>query len=131
MTVYATYDPTGTITGFYPDVIAYGKIPEPNIEIDEATHRDAILNPGKHSVQGGKLIAAAVWPPAPSADDQKRAADFPILGQIHALEKLQTPDLMRGALLGSPAVDPATGRTPMQQLQYIDQQIAELRKKLQ
>ena len=41
---------TGAIIGFYPEHIAYPSIPEPNIEIDAATHLDCINNPGKRQV---------------------------------------------------------------------------------
>lgn len=41
---------TGDILGYYPDNIGYASIPEPYIEIDEATHLDCINNQGKRKV---------------------------------------------------------------------------------
>lgn len=60
------YDLTsGEIKGFYPVDIEYAVIPEPTIEIDEATHMDCINNPGKRRVDLTAL-QIAVYDPAPT-----------------------------------------------------------------
>jgi hypothetical protein len=129
--ITATYDAAGNLTGFYSDAIAYASIPTLNVQIDEATHLDAIANPGKYTVVNGKVVAANPWPTAAmEAAAQKAAANAPIFRQIAALEATQTPRLYREAALGSTVVNPVTGRTAAQQLAYVDEQVAALRKNL-
>ena len=60
--IKAHYDVTGAILGYYPDGIAYPSIPDPNIEIDAATHMDCINNPGKRRVDLATLQVVAYEP---------------------------------------------------------------------
>ena len=53
---------TGKIKGYYPDGMGYSSIPEPNIEIDDATHLDCINNPGKRRVDLATLQVVAYEP---------------------------------------------------------------------
>ncbi|WP_110954796.1 hypothetical protein [Anaerosinus massiliensis] len=41
---------TGQILGFYPETIQYKSIPEPHIEINEATWKDCLKNQGERKV---------------------------------------------------------------------------------
>jgi hypothetical protein len=84
--VIVTYDTSGNVTGYYPDSIGYNSIPSPNIEIDEATHIDAINNPGKYTVVNGVFTAAAVWPIPLTPDELKATANAPLLAQLAALD---------------------------------------------
>jgi hypothetical protein len=88
-------------------------MPTTTIEVEEATHCDALANPGKYTVSGGALIAQTPWPPAltPAATVHQQIAG--VDAQLSALDDDLTPrmisEMAGGCTLTNPAwVDPTT-----------------------
>ena len=73
MSIKVHYDSTtGEIIGFYPDVIGYATIPEPNIEINETAHQDCINNHGLRRVDLTELKIVNYTQPEPTAAEVKK-----------------------------------------------------------
>lgn len=73
--VKVNYDSkTGEIKGYYPADLCYSSIPEPYIEIDEATHKDCINNPGLRRVDLTTKKFFEYMPPASTLEEEKAKA---------------------------------------------------------
>jgi hypothetical protein len=70
--IKVNYDSNGNILGYYPDAIGYSIIPEPYIEIDEATHQDCINNQGFRKIDEATKTIIKYTSPVPTAEEIKK-----------------------------------------------------------
>jgi hypothetical protein len=95
--VKVNYDATtGKIKGFFPDTETYSSIPDPNIEIDEATHLDCINNPGLRKVDIATLEIITCTLPETTTDEKIAALDAEYESQFTSLSQAYSTALMAG-----------------------------------
>lgn len=77
---------TGEILGYYPDDILYPAIPEPYIEVDEATHLDCVNNQYNRMVDiKSKVVMPGVIIKALAKEEQLRILDLEYESQFTSL----------------------------------------------
>ncbi|MDR7865174.1 MAG: hypothetical protein RIN56_00070 [Sporomusaceae bacterium] len=78
------HDSSGNILGFYPDGVGYASIPEPFIDIDDATHADCIANPGRRRVDVAAGQIVAYTPPGPTPEERAEGIKRSLINVVQA-----------------------------------------------
>lgn len=102
--IKVNYDATtDEIKGFYPEDIAYASIPEPYIEIDEASHQDCINNQGNRKVDVTALKIVEYTPTAemPVAAVEKVDANLLAFAEALAAQEVRLTKLENTTTEGS------------------------------
>lgn len=73
MTMRATFDVDGLVTGFYPPDIVGENYPEGAVEISTEQYQDLLTYQGLRRYVDGKIVEYTPPAPVPTADDYRRA----------------------------------------------------------
>jgi len=73
MTIRATFNGDGFVTGFYPSGIVGDNYPEDTVEISTEQYQDLLTYQGLRRYVDGKIVEYTPPAPVPTADDFRRA----------------------------------------------------------